>query len=283
MPTSAFLKPAAKKPGIGESLGKDYDRMTPDWNKNRRAGVIVHPTSLPGPYGIGEIGIEARKLVDWLQEGGMQCWQVLPLVPPDPKYYSPYSGLDSNCGNPLLISIDDLIALGLLAPSDAPPTVPIADVDFEAVAATKFPLLKKAAQALLSDASNAALKAEMDAFRKLNAWVEDSALFDVLRQQPDVEELLWWDWPEPLRFRQEAAMKEARALHAAAIDEFIAIQFLFDLQWKALKVRRAPAYPVSLPTRSPAPLPEPPALPLPPCPDLHCAHVHARPNLSSCP
>lgn len=89
----------------------------------RRAGVLLHPTSLPGPYGIGELGQEAYAFVDWLREAGMQCWQVLPLVPPDPQFFSPYSGLDANCGNPLLISIDELVRDGLLDPLDRPPVV----------------------------------------------------------------------------------------------------------------------------------------------------------------
>lgn len=233
MQVSAWFK--SEKVDPGTDLGKDYDTHIPDWDKKRRAGIILHPTSLPGPYGIGEIGQDARSFVDWLQSAGMQCWQVLPLVPPDPMYYSPYSGLDSNCGNPLLISIDDLISDGLLDPSDAPPHVPVADVDFPTVAATKFPLLKKAANKLLNDPSTAALKEEFKQFRKENSWVEDSAVFDILRQQPELSELAWWEWPEELRFRKEGAMKETRQKFEAEIDEFIAIQFLFDRQWKAIK------------------------------------------------
>ena len=86
----------------------------PNWDGKRRAGIILHPTSLPGPYGIGELGAEARSFVDWLVTSGMTCWQMLPLGPPDPMYYSPYSGTDANCGNPLIISIDELIAEGLI-------------------------------------------------------------------------------------------------------------------------------------------------------------------------
>lgn len=80
----------------------------------------------------------------------MQCWQVLPLVPPDPEYYSPYSGLDTNCGNPLLIDLEALITEGLLEPSDRPATMPDGDVQFEQVATAKQPLLLKVAQTLLN-------------------------------------------------------------------------------------------------------------------------------------
>jgi 4-alpha-glucanotransferase len=150
---------------VGGDLPADYDRDTPSWNKRRRAGVILHPTSLPGPNGIGELGLEARLFVDWLASAGMQCWQMLPMVPPDPMFYSPYSGTDSNSGNLLLLSIDDLIADGLLEASDAPTPVPVADCDFPAVDAVKAPILKKAAQRLLSAPNAAKLREEMAAWR----------------------------------------------------------------------------------------------------------------------
>lgn len=76
--------------------------------------------------------------------------QVLPLVPPDPEYYSPYSGLDTNCGNPLLIDLEALITEGLLQEADRPPLMPDGDVQFAAVAAAKQPLLQKAARTLLT-------------------------------------------------------------------------------------------------------------------------------------
>ncbi|KAI8473849.1 MAG: glycoside hydrolase superfamily [Monoraphidium minutum] len=209
----------------------------PDWAaKGRRAGVILHPTSLPGPYGVGELGSEAFAFLDWLADAGMQCWQVLPLVPPDPEYFSPYSGLDANCGNPLLISLDALITEGLLEPSDAPSGLKAdGDVDFAAVAAAKLPLLSKAAAALLSQPRFASLRDAMARFRAANPWIEDSALFDALRRTPELEGLEWWAWPEPLRLRQAGALKAAVKEHAAEMDEFVAVQFLFDRQWRAVK------------------------------------------------
>lgn len=230
----------ARKAALGAPLGAAYDSHSnmPDWaNKGRRAGVILHPTSLPGPYGIGELGSEAFAFLDWLASAGMQCWQVLPLVPPDPEYFSPYSGLDTNCGNPLLISIDALITEGLLAPSDAPSGLKASgDVDFAAVAAAKAPLLPKAARALLSERRFGALREGMARFRTANAWIEESALFDALRQRPELDGKDWWTWPEPLKLREAGAIKKARAEHAKEIEEFVAVQFLFDRQWRAVKV-----------------------------------------------
>lgn len=205
----AHASPYDKIP-LGGDLPKDYDTDIPDWGKKRRAGVILHPTSLPGPYGIGELGEHCRKLVDWCVDAGLQCWQILPMVPPDPMFYSPYSGTDSNCGNPLVVSIDELIKEGLLDKADTPPAVPAADVDFETVAATKFPLLSKAADRLLNDSKFSALRKEMAAWRKAHAWVEDSAVFDVARNLPGLSDKPWWLWPEPLRFRDPEALKSFR-------------------------------------------------------------------------
>jgi 4-alpha-glucanotransferase len=173
----------------------------------------------------------------------MQLWQVLPLVPPDPEYFSPYSGLDANCGNPLLVSCDALVTEGLLTAEDleqaqaqlgsgGDPSL----VDFAAVAAAKAPLLQKAARALLSGPRFQALRdLGFRRWRRANTWVEDSALFDCLRRRPDLEGKAWWEWPEPLRFRREDALAAERQRHRRAIDEFAAVQFLFDRQWAALK------------------------------------------------
>ena len=90
-------------------------------------GILIHPTSLPGPYGIGDMGPEAYAFIDWLSKANMQIWQVLPLVPPGrpvpgirENYWSPYSGSDASCGNPLMISLDLLVRDGLLSAQELP-------------------------------------------------------------------------------------------------------------------------------------------------------------------
>lgn len=220
---------------IGDKLPEEYANYMPNDKGKRRAGIILHPTSLPGNYGIGELGSEARAFVDWLFAAGMQLWQMLPVGPPDPMYWSPYSGTDANCGWPLLISIDELIAEGLVDEKDAPPKVPIADVDYPKVMAAKTPVLKFAAGRLLGDSKFTELKKQMENFRKSNPWIEESAVFDVARNLPELSQSAWWDWPEDLRFRKGDAMRKFKEQHKVAIDEFIAIQFLFDRQWQALK------------------------------------------------
>jgi len=259
--------PAGPKPApLGGRLAPFYSSGAnmPTWQKGRRAGVILHPTSLPGGLGVGDLGPEALAFVDWLRGAGMTLWQVLPLVPPDPEFFSPYSGLDANCGNPLLVSCDALATEGLLAPEDvaaaraelaaaaaasAAAPVPAAGgapassmpasasaVDFAAVAAAKGPLLAKAARALLSGPRFQALRdLGFRRWRKANPWVEDSALFDCLRRTPELLGKAWWEWPEDLRFRREGALAEARLRHRREMDEFVAVQFFFDRQWAALK------------------------------------------------
>lgn len=173
--------------------------------------------------------------IDWLHGCGGQCWQVLPLVPPDQMFYSPYTGLDANCGNPLLISIDALIEEGLLQHHEAPEHIPLGPANFHLTKERKEPLLHMTANRLLHDQQFHYLRDEMWKFRTENPWVEDSALFEVLRCTPDLASKVWWQWPEPIRFRTPEALQQARDQHQGAINAFIAIQFLFHRQWSAVK------------------------------------------------
>jgi hypothetical protein len=86
--------------------------------------------------------------------------------------------------------------------------------------------------------NTAGLQAEVAAFRAENAWVEESAVFDACRQQPELSVLCWWEWPEGLRLRQEDVLSEFKITHKALIDEFITTQYLFEMQWKTLRVGR---------------------------------------------
>eukprot|EP00271_Cylindrocystis_brebissonii_P005127 TRINITY_DN17072_c0_g1_i1.p1 TRINITY_DN17072_c0_g1~~TRINITY_DN17072_c0_g1_i1.p1 ORF type:complete len:652 (-),score=134.32 TRINITY_DN17072_c0_g1_i1:395-2350(-) len=216
----------------GYEDGNPYELMQP-----RRAGILFHPTSLPGPYGIGELGKEAYTFIDWLESSGSTVWQVLPLVPPGRKSGedgSPYSGQDANCGNTLLVSLDKLVEDGLLEASDLPKPIPVERVDYDAVAQTKDPLLKKASTKLVK--SSGPLKEQLEAFRKspnIAGWLEEAALFAAIDNSlPGTE--FWWLWPEDLRDRKEEALASARKEHKDFIDSFIAEQFLFQKQWSEL-------------------------------------------------
>src|SRR5919198_2237432 len=112
----------------------------------RTSGLLLHPTSLPGRYGIGDLGKAAYQFVDFLVASGQQCWQVLPLGPPDDAH-SPYQGASSIAGNTLLLSLDTLVTEGWLAPEVLrnAPVFPDASVDYEAVIPWKGALLRQTA------------------------------------------------------------------------------------------------------------------------------------------
>lgn len=225
-------------PGLqpGDDLAFEYGNPGPNEPQHRRAGVILHPTSLPGKYGMGEIGAEAYRFVDWLADTGMQLWQLLPLVPPETTFWSPYSGLDALCGNTLLIPIQELHQMGLLSAEEVPEESPVElHADFTAVAAWKLPLLDKAAQRLLHGEEFDSLRVEMQKFRADSAWVEQSALFSVLTEQPELAGEAWWDWPADVRDRDPDTLAKVRMDNDDRINTFIALQFLFDRFWKHLK------------------------------------------------
>lgn len=221
----------------GEKLPEDYASDDP-YSKipPRRAGVLLHPTSLPGPHGIGDFGEGSIKFLDWLKSTGCTIWQVLPLVPPGRKSGedgSPYAGQDANLGNTLLLSLEDLVEDGLLEKDDLPAPVPVERIDYEAVAKLKDPLIAKASKALVQ--SKGPLKEALNTFRKdpkIAVWLEEAALFAAIDEEVDAE--FWWLWPEELKNREETALAEARTKHKDFIDEFIAQQFLFQKQWQKL-------------------------------------------------
>lgn len=225
--------------GVGEDLPANYGEWFPkaDPNDQRRAGILLHPTSLPGPYGIGDLGEEAFRFLDWLHESGCSVWQVLPLVPPGRKANedgSPYSGQDANCGNTLIISLDELVKDGLLMKEELPKTIDADRVDFSVVAGIKDPLIAKAAERLIS--SEGELKSQLQDFRQdpnISGWLEDAAYFAAI--DSSLSALTWYDWPEPLKNRHLAALEEIYQSKKEFINIFIAQQFLFQRQWQKVR------------------------------------------------
>ncbi|KAL3527848.1 hypothetical protein ACH5RR_012504 [Cinchona calisaya] len=227
---------------VGEDLPLDY----PDWlpkqsrfdpNNRRRAGVLLHPTSFPGPYGIGDLGPQAFRFLDWLHHAGCSLWQVLPLVPPGRRANeegSPYSGQDANCGNTLLISLDELVEDGLLMKEELPKPLDMDRVNFSTVAEIKDPLIAKAAKRLI--VSDGELKCQLDHFRKdqnTASWLEDAAYFAAI--DDTLSTFSWYDWPEPLKNRHLVALEELYQTRKDYIDIFIAQQFLFQRQWQKVR------------------------------------------------
>lgn len=194
----------------------------------RAAGVLLHPTSLPGA-GTGDLGPAAHDFVDWLGRARASLWQVLPLVAVN-EGGSPYNALSAFAGNPLLLSADELAREAWIARADAapPPDLPAAGIDFAAVMRWKEALVA-AAHRRLSQERCAAL----DAYRAREAaWLEDYALFRALRDRYGSP---WTAWPAPLRGRDADALDSARAELAEAVDRHALAQLLFDRQWGALR------------------------------------------------
>lgn len=205
-------------------------------NFERASGILLHPTSLPGPYGIGDIGPEAIAFLDFLREAGQRLWQILPL---GPTSYgdSPYQSPSTFAGNPLWISPDLLLADGLLtrADLDAYPSFPADHVDFGPVIAAKTALIAKACAAFRKKlARSKKLAADFAAFCDANAsWLADYALFATLKDAHGGAP--WTTWEAPLASRDPAALDDARATYADAIRDVQAAQYLFDRQWRALR------------------------------------------------
>src|SRR5690606_24604188 len=162
----------------------------------RAAGVLLHPTSLPGPHGVGELGPEAVRWLDLLAAAGQRVWQVLPL---GPTGYgdSPYQSFSAFAGNPYLIDVGALAAAGLVADAELDPlrALPSRRVDFGGLYALKLPLLRRAADAFL--AAGGESEPAFRAFREREAaWLEDFALFMRSEERRVGKEWRSRWWPE---------------------------------------------------------------------------------------
>lgn len=230
-----FQNGGALTVSVGEDLPLRYDTWLPkqDPKSRRRAGILLHPTSFPGPYGIGDLGPQAFRFLDWLHDAGCSLWQVLPLVPPD-EVGSPYSGQDANCCNTLLISLEELVDDGLLEKEELPKPLDVDCVNFSAIGSIKKPLLAKAAKRLIH--SKGELRNQLEEFRKdpnFAGWLEDAAYFAAIDNSLNASS--WYDWPESLKNRHLAALEEIYQREKEFIDIFIAQQYLFQRQWQKIR------------------------------------------------
>ncbi len=200
----------------------------------RSSGLLLHPTSLPSRFGIGDLGPCAYEFVDFLAASGQKLWQVLPL---NPTGYgdSPYQCFSAFAGNPLLISLEELQGSGLLEPSDLEntPVFPAGEVDYAQVIEFKLAVLRQAAMRFFAAASQQA-RSTFDGFcRKHASWLDDYALFMAAKQAHDVP--VWTGWPKTLRDREPTAVAQFVTRFAAQIQVFKYWQFEFFRQWDALK------------------------------------------------
>ena len=201
----------------------------------RSSGILFHPTSLPGKYGIGTLGKEAYAFIDFLKKSKQKLWQIFPL---GPTGYgdSPYQSFSSFAGNPYLIDFDLLIEAHLLSEED------LKDIffgeneeyiDYGAIYNQKYPLLRKAYENFKSSDNNE-MKGSLENFKRENSsWLNDYSLYISLKNH--FNGLPWNEWAQDIKNREEASMHQYRSELADDIEYHNFIQFLFFKQWGDVK------------------------------------------------
>ncbi len=202
----------------------------PNMIDQRFSGILLHPTSFPGPYGIGDLGKESFHFINWLAEAQQQLWQVLPLGPTG-FGDSPYQCFSAFAGNPLLIAPEDLLERGFLNYRDlAVPLFPQERVDYGPVIQWKKALLRKAYEQFKKQETPEAFSSFVE---EEKAWLHDYALFMALKDENDGRP--WNQWRPPLRDRDAAALSSASERLHDAIRFHYFQQWLFFSQWRKLK------------------------------------------------
>ncbi len=200
--------------------------------EQRASGLLLHPTSLPGPHGSGDVGPAAHRFVDLLQQASQRWWQMLPVGPVG-YGSSPYSAHSAFAGSPLLVALEPLVAEGLVAAADVrPPPLPEGRVDYGATGAFRESVRRRAFEAFLRRPAKE--RRALDAFAEAqDAWLEDWVLYRALKRAHG--ESSWAAWPAPLRDRKPAALLEARKELDAELAFHRFDQWLFERQWRALR------------------------------------------------
>ena len=213
-------------------MKKTVKQTTP----GRKAGILVHPTSFPGPYGIGDLGPAAYRFLDFLKKAGQTLWQVLPLGPTGAEG-SPYQSYSSFAGQTLLISPEKCVEYGLLEQSDLDHFYPVDGkrVDYSNILACKEPFFKKAFQTFLTliDSQDPLTKEFKTFKRKQNYWLSDYSLFMALKKHFDGKS--WHKWPKEIRRPDQKTKNRWKKELSDEIlyEEFL--QFIFYKQWFELK------------------------------------------------
>lgn len=201
----------------------------------RSAGLLMHITSLPGPYGCGDMGPEARKFADTLKRTKQTFWQLLPLTPVEKGTgYSPYSSVSAFAGNTLLISPDDLASQGLIDASDLRKirTASTNNADFDAASRISATVMAKAYERFEGNASPKLRRAFNNFCEAERDWLDDFALYQSLKNhfaQP------WYEWPDEFKSRDPRSLRSFSKKAHAEIEKVKFEQFIFLDQWNRLK------------------------------------------------
>ena len=201
---------------------------------SRSSGILLHPTSLPGGFGVGDLGREAYRFADFLHSAKQRVWQVLPL---GPTGYgdSPYQVFSAFAGNPLLISPESLAQEGLLSSEDLSevPNFPQAQVDYGAVIHFKFPLLRRAFERFQSGGVPPARDLFQKFCKQHSTWLDDYALFMAIKDAHGGK--AWNQWDSAIALREPEALEHWTKKLSDEIQCWKFWQFLFFKQWMALK------------------------------------------------
>lgn len=194
----------------------------------RSSGVLMHISSLMGPFGIGVFGKDALRFIDFLKKAGFSAWQVLPFSIPD-LCNSPYKSVSAFAGNPLFIDPARLYEDGLLTEEE------LSSCKAEQPYTVDFDRLK-AQRAQVFDAAfgriSPALQIKIDAWRSKQPWIEDFALYSALQEESGRD---WIDWDLPLRLREPRALESARERLRRPIEKAVFLQYLFFSQWQSVR------------------------------------------------
>jgi len=209
-----------------------HNHAGPSLFDQRRAGVLLHPTSLPSgsAFRFGDIGENAHNFVNFLADAGVTVWQMLPIGPTHGDL-SPYQSLSAHAGHPDLISLDWLVQQGWLSSDNAGVTSGDQHLrkQARACAADNFFQLINA-----EDSANQSLSKSYSKFLEENKnWLDEFSLFKTLRQHHDSK--AWNEWPKPLAQRNSVALEEAREKYKKEIQVYCFEQFVFFQQWKELR------------------------------------------------
>jgi 4-alpha-glucanotransferase len=202
--------------------------------KERASGVLLHPTSLPGKYGIGTLGKAALDFIDFLVSAKQQYWQILPLGPTG-YADSPYQCFSAHAGNPNLIDLDLLVKEKLLQEEDLAdfPSLSPDRVDFESVQQARLPLLRKAWETFTQQADNIRKMAYRSFLKDQAKWLNDYSLYRAIKVNR--EQKPWYLWEKPLKMRDPEAIRDIQQALHDEMDFHKFLQFLFFRQWASVK------------------------------------------------